>query len=46
MYTGWHLLDGKYYYCFADSGRLYVDCVTPDGYMFNAAGVREGCLFP
>ncbi len=38
MYTGWHLIDGKYY-CFADSGRLYVNCVTPDGYTVNADGV-------
>ncbi len=40
MYTGWHLIDGKYYY-FNSSGRLLVNCVTPDGYRVNTLGEWE-----
>ena len=40
MYTGWHLIAGKYYY-FNDSGRLLMNCVTPDGYRVDAQGVWQ-----
>lgn len=43
MYTGWHMIEGKWYYFEekegADQGMLLTDCVTPDGYRVNANGV-------
>ena len=43
MYTGWHTIEGKWYYFEekegADQGMLLTDCVTPDGYRVNANGV-------
>jgi hypothetical protein len=38
MYTGWHLIGGKYY-CFSGSGSLYCSCMTPDGYEVDRDGV-------
>lgn len=46
MYTGWHEIDGKWYY-FTETrtetnpvGSLYVNTVTPDGHQVDADGVR------
>lgn len=43
MYTGWKLIDGKYYYFNAVSdgtkGALLQNTTTPDGYKVDASGV-------
>ncbi len=43
MYTGWHLIDGKWYYFSTVSGgplgSLLVNTTTPDGYAVGADGV-------
>lgn len=33
----WEWIDGECY-CFDDSGALYVDCITPDGYKVDKTG--------
>lgn len=42
MYTGWQLIDGKYYYFETvagnGQGKLYVNTTTPDGYKVGADG--------
>ena len=42
MYTGWQLIDGKYYYFETvagnGQGKLYVNTTTPDGYQVGADG--------
>ncbi|WP_049962319.1 CAP domain-containing protein [Oribacterium sp. FC2011] len=38
MATGWKQIDGKWY-CLNDSGILYTNCTTPDGYYVDANGV-------
>lgn len=42
MYTGWQLIDGKYYYFETvegnGQGKLYVNTTTPDGYHVGADG--------
>ncbi len=46
MYTGWNLIDGKWYYFNTISdgtrGALFVNCETPDGYRVDA----YGCWIP
>lgn len=37
MYTGWHVIDGKWYF-FGEDGRMYYSTVTPDGYEVNESG--------
>jgi hypothetical protein len=37
MYTGWHVIDGKWY-CFGPDGRMYYSTLTPDGYFVDASG--------
>lgn len=37
MYTGWHVIDGKWYF-FGMDGRMYYSTVTPDGYMVDRSG--------
>ena len=37
MYTGWHVIDGRWYY-FGLDGRMYYSAETPDGYIVDASG--------
>lgn len=37
MYTGWHVIDGIWYY-FGSDGRMYYSTKTPDGYTVDASG--------
>ncbi|MBT9812142.1 MULTISPECIES: hypothetical protein [Clostridia] len=43
MYTGWHQIDGKWYYFNtedgAKQGMMLKNTVTPDGYPVNEQGV-------
>lgn len=43
MMTGWQLIEAKWYYFHEISdgrrGRLYLDCMTPDGYYVDKNGV-------
>lgn len=43
MYTGWHQIDGKWYYfnteTGAGQGALLKGTVTPDGYSVDEAGI-------
>lgn len=45
MYTGWHQIDGKWYYFETESGNLqghlYRNTVTPDGYKVDKNGVWQ-----
>lgn len=45
MYTGWHEIDGKWYF-FGQDGRMYHNAVTPDGYSVdeNGAWVVNGVV--
>ena len=45
MYTGWHVIDGKWYY-FGSDGRMYYSTKTPDGYTVDASGawVADGVI--
>lgn len=38
MVTGWVQLDGKWYYLDTETGAMYENSVTPDGYMVGADG--------
>ena len=38
MYTGWHEIDGKWYY-FDSTGAMAASTTTPDGYLVGADGV-------
>ena len=46
MYTGWHLILGKWYYfeteAGKDQGHLYRNTVTPDGYRVGEDGAWTG----
>ncbi len=37
MYTGWHLIDGFWYF-FGHDGRMFYHTVTPDGYYVDESG--------
>lgn len=37
MYTGWHAIDGTWYF-FGQDGRMYYSTVTPDGYTVRGDG--------
>lgn len=43
MVTGWNQINDKWYYFNEVSdgtkGKLFLDCVTPDGYIVNKEGV-------
>lgn len=43
MYTGWHMIEGKWYYFEvkegADQGKMLKDCITPDGFQLDTNGV-------
>ena len=43
MYTGWHQIEGKWYYfrenAGGPAGSLVVNGTTPDGYTVDANGV-------
>ena len=41
MYTGWHEIEGKWYY-FGTDGRMYYSTKTPDGYTVDASGAWIG----
>ena len=38
MKTGWICLDEKWYFLDEESGAMYADTVTPDGYLVGADG--------
>lgn len=46
MYTGWHFIDGKFYYfrnkAEGDEGTLLRSAQTPDGHYVDANGVWDG----
>lgn len=44
MAVGWHWIDGKCYYMSRESGKMYFDTVTPDGYIVDKSGawVEDG----
>ena len=40
MQTGWITVDGKEYYLDPESGAMYENTVTPDGYFVGPDGAR------
>ncbi len=39
MQTGWILWNHQYYYCDTTNGDMLYNCMTPDGYRLDSAGV-------
>ena len=37
MYTGWHQINGSWYY-FEKNGRMLAGTTTPDGFYVDASG--------